>query len=106
MRVGAAVPITISLSADAIAGLPVLSTPIATEPAKADVQTEETIYKPQDEEIDFEIPYSEPKDVSPQPEYKGISDDSPYNIKENIQYESGLESSYLDDMENIYQKPN
>lgn len=80
-------------------------TPIATEPAKADVQTEETIYKPQDEEIDFEIPYSEPKDVSPQPEYKGISDDSPYNIKENIQYESGLESSYLDDMENIYQKP-
>ena len=81
-------------------------TPLVTEPAKVDAQAaEDTIYQPQDEEIDFEIPYSEPEQVPPQQEFKGISDDSPYNIKDNIQYESGLESSYLDDMENIYQKP-
>lgn len=81
-------------------------TPLVTEPAKTDAQTaEDTIYQPQDDEIDFEIPYSQPEEVSPQQEFRGISDDSPYNIKENIQYESGLESSYLDDMEDIYQKP-
>ncbi len=80
-------------------------TPLVTEPAQVDAQTaEDTIYQPQDDEIDFEIPYSEPEEASKQ-EFKGISDDSPYNIKDNIQYESGLESSYLDDMEDIYQKP-
>lgn len=79
--------------------------PLATEPAKVDAHIEEaTIYQPQDDEIDFEIPYSQPEEV-PSNEFKGISDDSPYNIKNNIQYESSLESSYLEDTESIYQKP-
>ena len=78
-------------------------TPILTEPAKLDAQTaEDTIYQPQDEDIDFEVPYAQ-QEVPPQ-ESKGISDDSPYNIRDNIEYSGGLESSYLDDVE-TYQKP-
>ncbi|MBR3113470.1 MAG: hypothetical protein IKH29_07140 [Methanobrevibacter sp.] len=78
-------------------------TPILTEPAKIDAQTaEDTIYQPQDEDIDFEVPYAQ-QEVPPQ-ESKGISDDSPYNIRDNIEYSGGLESSYLDDVE-TYQKP-
>ena len=58
---------------------------------------EENIYQPQEE---YEIPYAAEE---PQ-EYKIISDDSPYNIKDTIEYSGGLESSYLSEQENIYQE--
>ena len=79
-------------------------TPILTEPARLDAQTaEDTIYQPQEEDIDFEVPYAQ-QEVPPQ-ESRGISDDSPYNIRDNIEYSGGLESSYLDDAGEVYQKP-
>ena len=58
---------------------------------------EESIYQPQEE---YEKPYAE---KSAQ-ENKVISDDSPYNIKDTIEYSGGLESSYLDEGEHIYQE--
>lgn len=59
---------------------------------------EESVYQPQEE---YEVPYAAEE---PQ-EYKVISDDSPYNIKDTIEYSGGLESSYLSEEENIYQEP-
>lgn len=76
--------------------------PIQTEPVQEiEPVIEESIYQPQDEEIDFEIPYApqEPNQMS-----SGISEDSPYNIKDNIEYDGGIETSYANDAE-IYQKP-
>lgn len=60
---------------------------------------EENIYQPQEE---YEIPYAQEE---PAQEYKAISDDSPYNIKDNIEYSGGLESSYISEDESIYQQP-
>ena len=61
---------------------------------------EENIYQqPAEPEITY-APQEEPVQ-----EYKVISDDSPYNIKDNIEYSGGLESSYLQEGENIYQEP-
>lgn len=74
---------------------------IVTEPPEVNAQSVyDTIYQPQ-EETDFEIPYT-PQEEVPSNEFKGISDDSPYNIKENIEYTGGLESSYTIDSD-IYQ---
>lgn len=71
------------------------------EPEPVPVQEEvidESIYQPQEE---YEIPYAE-ESVQ---EYKTISDDSPYNIKDTIEYSGGLESSYLSNEESLYQQP-
>ncbi len=64
--------------------------PISEEPV-------ETVYEPQDEDIDFETPYAPQEEISQEQGHSGISEDSPYNIKSNIQYDGGLESSYLDE---------
>lgn len=68
----------------------------AVEPEPEPVQ--ENIYQPQEE---YEIPYAQEE---PAQEYKVISDDSPYNIKDSIEYSGGLESSYLSEDESIYQQ--
>ncbi|WP_458455729.1 hypothetical protein [Methanobrevibacter sp.] len=60
-------------------------------------ESDENIYEPQNEDIDFETPYAPQEEISQEQEYGGIVDDSPYNIKSNIQYSGGLESSYLDE---------
>ncbi len=74
----------------------------AAEPEPAPVvepePVEENIYQPQEE---YEIPYAQEETVE---EYKVISDDSPYNIKDSIEYSGGLESSYLSEDESIYQQ--
>lgn len=57
-------------------------------------EPEENIYQPQEEHVQEE----------PVQEYKVISDDSPYNIKDSIEYSGGLESSYLSEDETIYQE--
>ena len=64
--------------------------PISQEP-------DENIYEPQSEDIDFETPYAPQEEISQEQGHGGISEDSPYNIKSNIQYSGGLESSYLDE---------
>ena len=58
---------------------------------------EESVYQPQEE---YEIPYAAEEPVQ---EHKAINDDSPYNIKDTIEYSGGLESSYLSEDESIYQ---
>ncbi len=72
--------------------------PPVQEPA-ANVEPEQNIYQPQEE---YEVPYAQEE---PAQEYKVISDDSPYNIKDNIEYSGGLESSYISEDESIYQQP-
>lgn len=82
---------------------PVEQKPLVTESPEVNAQSvDDTIYQPHDE-TDFEIPYT-PQEEIPSNEFKGISDDSPYNIKEKIEYTGGLESSYTIDSD-IYQKP-
>ena len=54
-------------------------------------QIDESIYQPQQE---MEIPTPSQDQIQYSNEYKGISEDSPYNIKDNIA-SSGLESSSL-----------
>ena len=73
---------------------PATQEPVQTEP----VQDEENIYQPQEE---YEIPYAQEEEIG---EHKVISDDSPYNIKDSIDYSGGLESSYISDNESIYQE--
>ena len=82
--------------------------PLKTEPARLEKRpVEENIYQRQPVE---EVPPA-PEEVQPTPEIKQVSDDSPYNIKSNIQYEEGLETSYLEKepvepkVEPIPQKP-
>lgn len=79
----------------------------APEPAQPQVQSEpvyeeqvidESIYQPQEE---YEIPYAPDEHGT---ENKAISDDSPYNIRDNIEYSGGLESSYISESENNYQE--
>lgn len=67
-------------------------------PAVEAEPVEENIYQPQEE---YDIPYAQEETVG---EYKVISDDSPYNIKDSIEYSGGLESSYLSEDESIYQQ--
>ena len=71
----------------------------AQEQPAAPAQPEENIYQPQEE---YEIPYAQEE---PAQEYKVISDDSPYNIKDSIEYGGEMESSYLSEDESIYQQP-
>ncbi len=73
---------------------------VESEPAPVEEQpVEESIYQPQEE---YEVPSAQEESAQ---EYKVISDDSPYNIKDTIEYSGGLESSYLDNEETIYQEP-
>ena len=74
---------------------------IKSEPARLNKQVaDESIYQPQEEYIE---PITPEHEVPPQEEYsmesKPISDDSPYNIRDNINYTGGLESSYLQEQE-------
>ena len=71
--------------------------PIEPEPALS--AEPENIYQPQEE---YEIPYAQEE---PAQEYRVISDDSPYNIKDNVEYGGEMESSYLSEDESIYQQP-
>lgn len=68
---------------------------IRSEPVRLEKKPEQNIYDVQ-EEVSYE---PEPQEVSK------ISADSPYNIKDNIQYSGGLESSYISENENMAQKP-
>ena len=72
--------------------------PAVVENEPAVTAEPENIYQPQEE---YEIPYAQEE---PAQEYKVISDDSPYNIKDSIEYSGGLESSYLSEDESIYQQ--
>jgi hypothetical protein len=68
--------------------------PVRTEPARLNKQpAEESIYNPQAE--------SQPAEpvVQPSHEIKQISEDSPYNIKDNVAIEGEPESSYLHESE-------
>lgn len=73
---------------------------IAQEPIQTETiipeHSAESIYQPQ-QEAEMEIPYT-PQDQAPSEEYKVISDDSPYNIKDNIAY-SGADPSYAKESE-------
>lgn len=66
---------------------PIVAEPAATEePVAPKEPIAEAIYATQEEEI-----YASPE---PQ-ESKKVADDSPYNIRDNMEYSGGLESSYL-----------
>lgn len=71
--------------------------PVKAEPVRLNKQPiDESIYQPQVEEI----PITPQNDVvEPAHEIKQISDDSPYNIKSNTEYNKGLESSYISESE-------
>ena len=79
-----------------------------SQPAPVNEQPiEENIYQPVEENVyqpaeESEIVYASQEPVE---EHKVISDDSPYNIKDTIEYSGGLESSYIQEGENIYQEP-
>lgn len=65
----------------------VVQEPVRTEPARLTKQPEGSVYQTQ----------AVAEEVPPAPEVneiKQIQDDSPYNIKDNIEYSGGIESSY------------
>ena len=73
--------------------------PVRTEPARLNKQpVEESIYQPQAESV--EVPPVQ-ENVEPISEIKQISDDSPYNIKDSMDYKGGLETSYIKENEPI-----
>ena len=72
--------------------------PIKPEPARLNKKpVDESIYQPQAEEV-----YAPQEVVEPVPEIKQIQDDSPYNIKGNIE-SGGMESSYMEESKSIPQ---
>ena len=74
--------------------------PVKAEPARLEKQpVDERIYQPQAEEV---VPTPQ-EEVAPTPEIKPIQDDSPYNIRDNIEYSGGMESSYIEEKEAIPQ---
>ena len=83
---------------------PIAQDSIETEPVELKAETvDDTIYRPQEDEA--EIPPAPQEVIAPSSEFKGISEDSPYNIKSNIEYDGGLESSYIEEVEKDYAKP-
>ena len=77
----------------------VVPEPVRTEPARLNKQpVEENIYQTQP--VAEEIPQA-PEPVEQVQEIKQIRDDSPYNIKDNIQYEGSLETSYMQENEPV-----
>ena len=75
-----------------IVGLSLNNNAQQSESVAAQEPIDESIYQPQ-QESEMEIPYT-PQDQIPQSEEYGISEDSPYNIKDNI-VSSELEQSNL-----------
>ena len=74
--------------------------PVKAEPARLSKQpADESIYQPQAEPEAY-VPQEE---VAPAPEIKQIQDDSPYKIRDNIEYAGGMESSYIEEKEVIPQ---
>ena len=68
--------------------------PVRTEPARLEKQpVDESIYQTQP--ASEEIPQA-PEPVEPLHEIKQIQDDSPYNIKDNIEYNGAPETSYIE----------
>ncbi len=59
---------------------------------------EENIYATQQEEVQYDSKESIVQEY-------GVSEDSPYNIRDNIEYSGGLESSYLHEEEPVPQAP-
>ena len=79
------------------------SAPMKSEPARLNKQPgDDAIYQPQ-EEVEPITPQHAMPQEGPAAANKGISEDSPYNIKDNIEYTGGLESSYPN--EPIQQNP-
>ena len=65
--------------------------PVKEKPVEAKPAVDDNIYQKREEEIDY-IPQQE--EVQ-QKEVKGISNDSPYNIRDNMEYSGGPETSYI-----------
>ena len=77
--------------------------PVRTEPARLHKQpAEENIYQPQ---VEKEVVPPIKQEVEQSHEIKQINDASPYNIRDNIEYDGGLETSYLKDKEPVPQEP-
>ena len=74
--------------------------PARTEPVRLNKKPEvdESIYQPQSEET-----YAPQEEATQIHEIKQISDDSPYNIKDNINYSEGPETSYIEEKEPVPQ---
>lgn len=64
--------------------------PVQAEPVRLNKQPVEETIAPQQE-------------VAPTPEIKQIQDDSPYKVRDNIEYAGGMESSYIEEKEAIPQ---
>ena len=72
--------------------------PVKAEPARLDKQpVAENIYQPQEET------YAPKETVAPAPEIKQVQEDSPYKVRDNIEYAGGMESSYIEKSEAIPQ---
>ncbi len=73
--------------------------PVKAEPARLNKQpVDEGVYQPQAEET-----FAPQQEVAPTQEIKQIQDDSPYKVRENIEYAGGMESSYIQEKEAIPQ---
>ncbi len=78
--------------------------PVTPEPPRLDKKpVDESIYQPQVEQE----AYAPQEEVAPAPEIKQIQDDSPYKIRDNIEYAGGMESSYIqeEDIPQMEEKP-
>ena len=73
--------------------------PVRTEPARLNkMDAQENIYQPQAEKV--EVPPVR-EEVQPVSEIKQIREDSPYNIKKDIKYTRGPETSYIQEDKHI-----
>ena len=71
--------------------------PLKTEPARLNKKpAEDNIYQKQPES---EMVAPSAEEVEPAPEIKQVRDDSPYNIKDNVQYEGRKEDPYAQPVE-------
>ena len=74
------------------------SAPMKSEPARLNKQpADDAIYQPQEDIEPITPQHAMPQDEPAGVANQGISDDSPYNIKDNVNYSGGLESSYMDE---------
>lgn len=73
---------------------------ITPEPPRLNKQPiDENIYQPP---VEQEV-YTPREEVAPAPEIKQIQDDSPYKIRDNIEYKGRVESSFIEESETIPQ---
>ena len=69
---------------------------VKTEPARLNKQTsDDSVYTPQD--VEPITPQHNDVQEQYESEAKPMDNDSPYNIKDNMEYSGGLESSYMDE---------